>query len=56
MKNKIFGFIIGKNGFPIEITETIEKKALHKLIDKYWKLISEKEVIELCGETVNIKK
>lgn len=48
-KKKIFGFIIGENGFAIEIVATTEKKALLLLVDKYWQVISEKESIKLLG-------
>ena len=48
MQNKTFGFIIG-NGFPIEIKETTEKKALIKFINRYWERIDKNGLIELCG-------
>ena len=48
-KKKIFGFIIGENGFAIEIVATSEKKALLLLVDKYWQTISERGNIKILG-------
>jgi hypothetical protein len=41
MKEKIYGFLIGRNGFPIEIKSKTEKQATIKFIDKHWKIIKE---------------
>jgi len=50
---KKFGFIIGVNGFPIDVQETTEKKALLKFIDKYYKRLEDENFIFSClGEMV----
>lgn len=49
-RRKIFGFIIGENKIPIEISATTEKKALVILIDRFWDTISAGGEIKLLGK------
>lgn len=52
IKNKKFGFACVDGNFPAEVRAKNEKEALHKFIDKHWKLINEKEAIYLYGEVL----
>lgn len=50
---KTFGFLIGRNGYPIDVKATTEKQATIKFIEKYWKRIKEENgeiKIHILGE------
>ena len=57
-----YGFIINDSEYPIEISETTEKKATIKFINKYWSRINDKNLkplqsirIEILGKLIKIK-
>lgn len=61
MTQNKYGFIINDSEYPIEVSETTEKKATIKFIDKYWNRINDKNLklqsirIEILGKLTRIK-
>ena len=62
MKQNKYGFIINDSEYPVEVSETTEKKATIKFINKYWRRINDKNLnplksikIEILGKLISIK-